>query len=270
MKLFFTKHLKQWLCVPRPFLLDYGNLEALKWLALVLMTSDHINHFILNGSVAILMYAGRLVLPIFAFALAYALAQHNALKSGVYRRVFIRLSIAGTIAMVPYIAIRGWQSLNILFSLLLGAFISQLILQQEAYKTSLEQPKLLKKSSKKSSWIQSNYGLVALIIFSYLGWAVEYMWLGPGVFLSAWYFCKRPSYLSFFICIMVLVLLYPFSGNTFYALLAVPTIALFIKFNLTVPRIKYIFYIYYPLHLCLLYIYQDNAYFINRFFKQLF
>ncbi|MEN9911869.1 MAG: hypothetical protein RI956_313, partial [Pseudomonadota bacterium] len=252
------------------FSLDYDNLEALKWLALVLMTGDHINRIILKDSIPILTYAGRSVLPIFAFTLAYSLAQTKALNSGIYRRVFIRLSIAGSIAMVPYVAIRGWQSLNILFSLLLGAFISQLILQREAYKTSLEQPKPLKKFSKISLLIKSNYALIALVIFICLGSIVEYTWLGPAVFLSAWYFCKRPSYLSFFICIIALILLYPFSGNNFYALLAVPIILLFIKLNLTVPRIKYFFYIYYPLHLGLIYIYQDNAYFINRFFKHLF
>ena len=270
MNLLFTKYLKQWLCVHRPLTLNYGNLEALKWLALILMTGDHINIFILKNSAPILMYIGRLVLPIFAFALAYSLAQPNALQFGVYRRVCIRLSIAGVIATAPYVEMRGWQSLNILFTFLLGAFISQLILQQEAYKKSLEFPKRLKKIGKITSFIQPNYGLIALIMFIYLGWTVEYVWVGVVVFLSAWYFCRRPTYLSFFFCIVVLLALYPFSGGNFYALLAIPTIALFIKLNLTVPRIKYVFYIYYPLHLGLIYIYQDNAYFINRFFKQLF
>lgn len=325
--LFSIKKINNYLFAPRPLVLNYGHLEALKWLALVLMTGDHINYAIFKGSILILMYAGRLVLPIFAFSLAYALAQPQTLESGVYRRVMIRLGIAGIIATVPYVEIRGWQSLNILFSLLLGVWISQFILKHQAYQAylkhfnslnllnplhstakqsahvgfiphtkSLKKNKKSKHSIKQSNqfnqsnqlnqstqlittqpsthsfkhYFQSSYGVIAFILFVYLGVFVEYFWLGPAVFLSAWYFCRKPSLFSFLIGVLILLSLYILNGYTFYALLAIPTIVLFIKCNITLPRIKYIFYIYYPLHLYVLCLYQEYAYFIHHFFKQFF
>lgn len=55
--------------------LSDGSIELLKWLALILMTGDHINKYLLDYSNDILFNMGRLVLPIFVFVLAYNLTR---------------------------------------------------------------------------------------------------------------------------------------------------------------------------------------------------
>ena len=49
----------------RPLVLPAGSVETLKWLALVLMVLDHVNTYLLGGSVPWMFAAGRTVMPIF-------------------------------------------------------------------------------------------------------------------------------------------------------------------------------------------------------------
>ncbi len=51
-----------------------GTLEALKYLGLVLMTLDHVDKYLFNGTCPTAFAAGRSALPIFAMVLAYNLA----------------------------------------------------------------------------------------------------------------------------------------------------------------------------------------------------
>ena len=62
-------------------MLSSGTLEALKWLALLLMTLDHVNKHLLHASVPELFAAGRLTLPLFGFVLGYNLARPGVLAS---------------------------------------------------------------------------------------------------------------------------------------------------------------------------------------------
>jgi len=105
---------------PRPEIAN-GTIEALKWLALVLMIGDHINKYLLNDTVAWLYDAGRLTMPLFVFVLAYNLARPGALESGAYRRTMIRLAVFGALASPAFLAlgglVNGWWPLNILFTL---------------------------------------------------------------------------------------------------------------------------------------------------------
>jgi hypothetical protein len=93
-----------------------GSVEALKWLALVLMTGDHVNKYLLNGTVPALFDAGRLAMPIFAFVLAYNLARPGNLERGVYRRTITRLGLFGVVSTPICIALGGllygWWPLN--------------------------------------------------------------------------------------------------------------------------------------------------------------
>ena len=73
--------------------LSSGSLEALKWLALLLMTLDHVNKHLLHASVPELFAAGRLALPLFGFVLGYNLARPGALASGGYSRTADRKSV---------------------------------------------------------------------------------------------------------------------------------------------------------------------------------
>ena len=56
-----------------------GTIEGLKWLALVLMTGDHVNKYLFNATLPVLFEAGRIALPLFVFVLAYNLARPGTL-----------------------------------------------------------------------------------------------------------------------------------------------------------------------------------------------
>lgn len=56
---------------PNRLIISNDSLELLKWIALVLMTGDHVNKFLLSSSNVVLFSLGRTVLPIFIFVLAY-------------------------------------------------------------------------------------------------------------------------------------------------------------------------------------------------------
>ncbi|MGE4125505.1 MAG: TraX family protein [Pusillimonas sp.] len=99
-----------------------GTVEALKWLALVLMTGDHVNKYLFNATLPVLFEAGRVALPLFVFVLAYNLARPGTLERGVYGRAMSRLTVFGALASVPFVALGGlawgWWPLNVMFTLL--------------------------------------------------------------------------------------------------------------------------------------------------------
>lgn len=69
-----TASLKSSWSLPRLFVAD-GTVEGLKWLGLLLMTGDHVNKYLFNGTLPFLFEAGRLAMPIFVFVLAFNLAR---------------------------------------------------------------------------------------------------------------------------------------------------------------------------------------------------
>ena len=60
--------------LPRLFVSD-GTIEAMKWLALLSMTGDHVNKCLFNGTLPFLFEIGRLPMPLLIFVLPYNLAQ---------------------------------------------------------------------------------------------------------------------------------------------------------------------------------------------------
>ena len=84
------------------FVLSSGAVEALQWIAVVSMTIDHVNRYLLHGSVSYIFALGRLAMPIFAFTLAYQLARTNAFSNGVHFRVIHRLVFFAVISSIPY------------------------------------------------------------------------------------------------------------------------------------------------------------------------
>jgi len=102
----------------KPLHVPNGTVEALKWLALILMTSDHVNKYLFNGTVPWLFNAGRVTLPLFVFVLAYNLARPDTLERGVYPRTMQRLTLFGVLATPAFIALgglmAGWWPLSII------------------------------------------------------------------------------------------------------------------------------------------------------------
>lgn len=93
-----------------------GALEVLKWLALLLMTGDHINTALFGRSVDWLYGVGRLVMPLFACVLAYNLARPQ--DAAVFRRTAVRMVLVGVLAQPFYMVSfhQGPFVLNIMFA----------------------------------------------------------------------------------------------------------------------------------------------------------
>ena len=217
-----------------PLTLSSGTLEALKWLALLLMTIDHVNKHLLHASVPKLCAAGRLALPLFGFVLGYNLARPGALASGGYSRTARRLAFFGTIATIPFIALGGlgwgWWPFNIMAALLVATLCAWLI--------EVGGPARL---------------VAAAAVFIVGGALVEFWWLGPAVCLLAWAYCRRPSWLTLALWIGALASLYVINRNL-WALTALPLVFAAGQVKLNVPRGRLGFYGYYPAHLAVLWI----------------
>jgi len=215
-------------------LLSSGTLEALKWLALLLMTLDHVNKYLLHASVPELFAAGRLALPLFGFVLGYNLARPGALASGGYLRTARRLAVFGSIATIPFIALGGlgwgWWPLNIMATLLVATLCAWLI--------EVGGPVRL---------------AAAAAVFIVGGALVEFWWPGLAACLLAWAYCRRPSWVTLALWVGALASLYVINGNL-WALAAAPLIFAAGQVKLTVPRGRLGFYVYYPAHLAVLWV----------------
>ena len=215
-----------------PLALSSGSLEALKWLALLLMTLDHVNKHLLHASVPELFAAGRLALPLFGFVLGYNLARPGALASGGDSRTAYRLVVFGTIATIPFIALGGlgwgWWPFNVMATLLVATLCA---------------------------WLIEIGGLARLMaaaaLFIVGGALVEFWWPGLAVCLMAWAYCCRPSWFRLALWISALASLYIINRNL-WALAALPLIFAACHVKMTVTRGRLGFYIYYPAHLAVL------------------
>lgn len=194
--------------------------ELLKWVALVLMTGDHVNKVLLDGNCPVLTDVARVVFPIFAIVLAYNITRAD--QAAEHRAIW-RLAIVAVVAQ-PFHAVAFGYSLplNVLFTLLAGVLI-----------------------------LGERNAVGAIGIALVAGLFVDYSWPGVAVIVSAGWYFRRPSVKAGILVIVALASLYYINGN-FYALLAVPLLALGARVPGTVPRWRWTFYAYYVMHLAFL------------------
>lgn len=219
-----------------------GTLEALKWLALLLMTVDHVNKFLFNGTNDAAFAAGRIGLPLFVFCLAYNLARLGTLERGAYPRTMRRLAVFGVLAMPAFGILGGlhvmWRPLNVMFALLTLTATIYLINRRTV----------------------GTYA-AATVVFLAGGAAVEYWWPALVFGLAVWWYCKHHSAMVLALALTALVALW-FINQNLWSLAAVPIIAAVALINLRTPRLRWAFYVYYPLHLialCLIRIPMSKA-----------
>lgn len=209
-----------------------GTIEALKWLALVIMTLDHINKYIFDQKLAAIFELGRLALPLFSFVLAYNLARPDALQRGLYGRTMKRLALFGGMATPFFLALGhvlyGWWPLNIMFMLLVATGTIYLLQRGGmAFFAS------------------------AVILFIVGGAVVEFWWFALIFCIAAWWYCKSPTKPALVLWLAAAALLYVVNRN-FWVLAAMPIILAAPHIELRVPRVRYAFYAYYPAHLAVL------------------
>jgi hypothetical protein len=209
-----------------------GTLEALKWLALVAMTLDHANAYLWHDGWPGLHALGRIAMPLFAFVLACRLASPGARVRGVHLRVMLRLGVAGACAAFVLALLgvleHGWWPLNILFTLMAGTGVTWLI---------------------ESEW---RWGSGAALVLAFVAGAlVEYWWFGLAFFVAAWWYCRRPDVARLLVLVAACASLAAVNGSH-CALLALPLLGVARCCALPVPRLRHVFYAYYPAHLALL------------------
>ena len=225
---------------PTTLALSSGAIELIKWLALIAMTLDHVNKILLNAQFAWMYSMGRLAMPLFGFVLAYNLARPNTLKNHIYSSVAIRTFIMG-LAATPFYKVAfhhaGLGSLNIMFTLSLAACILFLI---------------------DSSIHSHNADLViitralALAVLMLGSLFVEGQHIAMGYVLAAWAYCKTQRlWIPLLIWLLSTASLGLINDNA-WAVAAIPIILLTSKINFKLPRLKWMFYVYYPLHLAIL------------------
>jgi hypothetical protein len=209
-----------------------GTLEAIKWLALLAMTLDHVNLYLWHGRWPALSAAGRCAMPLFAFVLACRLAAPGALARGVHRRVMARLALAGAGA-APVLAglgvlDKGWWPLNIMFTLLAGTALVDLL-------------------ARGAGW-----GLAAALALLFVAGAlVEFLWFGLAYFVAAWWYCERPGAARWWLMAAACASLAAVNQSQ-WGLMALPVIWVGRRHPLRLARLPYLSYAYYPLHLTLL------------------
>lgn len=206
-----------------------GSLEALKWIALVLMTADHINAYLMGWAHPWVFNAARVVMPVFGFILAYNLTRAST-DEETYRRILKRLGIAALCATPAFFHFHHFWPLSVLATLWL--FVAIVYCLEFRPRAGIA---------------------VAVLAFVIGGTWVEFWWFGLAVCLSAWSFLKAPSSLrvmTFVTCVCALAVV----NRNLYAIAALPLIGAAYLVPLKLPRFRNIFYAYYPAHLTLIWI----------------
>jgi hypothetical protein len=212
-----------------------GTLEALKWLALALMLLDHVNTFMYGRTLPGAFQAGRAVFPLFAFVLAANLARPGALQRGVHMRVMRRLALFAALATPAHWALIGhWWPMNIMVTLLAGAAVIH----------GLERG-------------DGPGAMLAVAAFVAGGLVGDYLYPGVAMIVAAWAWCREPTPGHFAAWLLFTVALVLVNFN-FWALAAVPLVLVGRHVDLRVPRLRWVFYALYPLHLTALWWVRDG------------
>nr|WP_031943383.1 TraX family protein [Pseudomonas sp. NFPP33]AGH89249.1 TrbP-like conjugal transfer protein [uncultured bacterium] len=213
--------------------LSSGAIEGLKWLAIALMTLDHVNKYVFHATLPLAFELGRIAMPLFAFVMAYNLSRPDTLARGSYQRSMRRLAAFGVLTTPISVSLGGllwgFWPFNILFMLLTAAAVMYLV----------------------EKGGQANNSMAALV-FIVGGSLVEFWWPAVGFTVACWFYCKRPGWVPLFFAAFCCFALTPINTN-FWAMAVFPIIFAAAKINFGLPRSKwYVFYAYYPLHLALI------------------
>ena len=211
-----------------PIKISDGAIEVLKYLALTSMVADHINKYLFNGTIEVLFILGRLAMPVFIFVLAFNLARPGENKAGTYKRIMTRLFTFGVLAFPPYFYMSGNAlPLNIMFTLLsLTAIIY---------------------------FIERKNIIISLVIIFLMGAIVEYWWPALLFGIATWAYIKKPN-IGMALLSTLACLSFGFINGNMWAVAAIPLIILMCFFKISIPRYKWFFYAFYPLHLYLLWL----------------
>ena len=207
--------------------LSGGSREALKWLALITMVIDHITHHLVEINIRGVWTIGRLAFPLFAVILAYNLAQLALSNNSENKQQTIiwRLLLTGLIAQPITMWVRDEFVLNVMFTLAAGAWL--------AYPTITRRPTL--------------EALCAIAFAVLVGAYCEFAIYGIFFVFACAKFFEQQSAARAALALAALASLY-FANGSNRALFALIPFVLAIVVDFKVPRVKWLFYAFYPVH----------------------
>jgi hypothetical protein len=204
--------------------LSSGSVEALKWLALVAMTGDHLDAFVYGRDIPALAALGRIAMPLFGLVLAYNLGRPGA----DLRRLAVKLVAFALLATAPHAYLTGHLlPLNILWSFAAACVVLAF------------------------AQVRTHLGdVAAAVAFAVAGLAVEYGWPGMAVVLAGvWYFrTGRPAAAGAVVLAIAGVSLY----GSLWAFAALPLVWVASWQAPAIRRHPWAFWGYYPAHLAAL------------------
>jgi hypothetical protein len=208
--------------------------ELLKLIAIITMTVDHVGA-ILYPEFTVLRFIGRLSFPLFAYLLILGIENTRNV-----RNYFVRLFIFALISQVPFFLALDYgplDSLNIFFTLSSGLLFIY--------------------------FFKKNSVFVLVPVFASLVLPFDYGIYGIAVIGCIFILKENTKFGVFSLVLLNMLFLVPLNTQ-FLSIAAIPLILLHRNGSLNISREttevtiplwrKYFFYVYYPLHLTLLYI----------------
>lgn len=207
----------------RVCMLSSGAVEALKWVALLAMVVDHVNAVFYGRELgAWATIIGRVAMPVFSIVLGYNLARPGADLARCLRRLLLFGALSVPAYAYLFAFAGGWWPLNILLTFSVAVGCIELVKQ--------------------------NRGELAVVLFLGGGALVEYWWPGVALVIAAWVYFSRPQPGTAWALVGAMLGLCVVNFNA-WALLALPVVGLAALVDVRVPRLRWVFWWFYPLHL---------------------
>lgn len=231
----------------------------LKIIAVISMLFDHLGDA-LFGHLTFFNVIGRVAFPIFAFQISQGYLHTKNLK-----KYFLRLAIFAIVSQIPFYLFShkflssSTPGLNIFFTLLLG-LICMMVYD---YFSKLSNKELNTKFL--GIEVKKYISFIMVFFIAILGnvFHADYGFWGVIVIFSFYLFKENKTAMIFAFILLCFIkygswmLLYPF--HIFYVFLCIATIFPIIFISLYKgkqgPKIKYLLYLFYPLHLLFLYLF---------------
>ena len=213
---------------------------ALKLIALVTMTVDHVGYF-LFPEIEVLRYIGRLAFPIFAYMIG-----EGCLHTHDLRRYFVRIFALGVFCQVFEVAFDGSWYLNVLLT-----FSGSIVIWYFA-----DRLRRKRNAGNAAALITVSVALLAVceVLPRFLtkqGFEVDYGFWGMLIPVAVALLPKKPQKIAAVASLLCLIALHDGYTMSWFALCAVPLLILY-NGKRGKWRLKYLFYVYYPLHVAVL------------------
>lgn len=203
--------------------LSSGEVEALKWLALLAMVADHVDLLLFGRSVPWLHDVGRAALPLFALVFGYNVARWGVDPLRVGLRI---VPVALLSSAVWYATGAAVPLLNVLWAFALFAFAV-------------------------NDW-QAGRRWWAVSVLVLAGLVSEGGWFTFGISLAGFWIYRRPADVRGYLGAVAAVAALEIVNGSAWAMLAVPLVLAVRWWRPQLPHLRGVFLWIYPAHVALL------------------